>query len=465
MSLTKVSYSMINGAPINVLDYNADPTGGADSTAAFNDALAAGKEIFVPAGTYKITSITHPNYQTIIRGEGSGATIINSSGNYGLIYGTNTGSRFSQLRDLTIYAAAGKTALRIQNLGVHIYNCLFRGGNIGILLQNSVAHYWENVVAYGSYAGIHVLPSTAQDVVWLCNFTNVQTSGNQLSDYAYGMRVDNTPFSTTSYMRDCVFTQLDAELVGVGISLVNDSCTDNTFIGTWIESAKDYYIGESNLSRNTWINTYVTPASLAPTYGAVYSDQSLLINGTTIQPVANGGTYVGLSQQDSVSVFRPIGPQMLAEKLVAKSAGLYVSNESTKSTGYFNDFYVVEKAFKFGSITTSTAIIEVEFIDNPAGTVEVELGEFRSSSAGSAGVLKYRRSVLYNGTTGINFAAIDTDYKNSVSDITFTSVSATKFNLVYTYSGSQPDRIGVIVRASCLSGQGNGTGVTITALV
>ena len=84
MSLTKVSYSMITGAPINVLDYGADPTGVADSTAAFNSALAAGKELFAPAGTYSITSITHPNYPTIIRGEGSGVTVINSSGAYGL---------------------------------------------------------------------------------------------------------------------------------------------------------------------------------------------------------------------------------------------------------------------------------------------------------------------------------------------------------------------------------------------
>lgn len=456
---------MTVGQVINVLDYGADPTGNTDSTAAFNSALAAGKELFVPSGTYSITSITNPDYQTIIRGEGSGSTIINSSGAYGLIYGTNTGSRFSQLRDLTIYAAAGTTALRIQNLGVHIYNCVFRGGSVGILLQNSVAHTWQNVVAYGSYAGIHVLPGTAQDVVWVCNFISVQTSGNQLSDYAYGMRVDNTPFATAKYMSYCTFTQLDAEIVGIGISLVGDSCFDNTFINTYSETAKDYYINESNLSRNTWINTQVYPAALAPTFGAVYSDQSLLIEGATIRPVANGGTRVGISQQDSVSVFRPIGPQMLAKELVAASAGMYASNEATKTTGYYSDFYVVEKAFKFGTTTTSTAIIQVEFIDNPAGTVEVELGEYRSTSAGSGGVLKYRRAVVDNGTTGVTFATIDTDYKNSNSDITFTSVSRTRFNLVYTWSGTQPDRIGVIVRASCLVGQGNATGVKITALI
>ena len=40
MSLTKVSYSMITGAPVNILDYGADPTNTTDSTTAINLAIA-----------------------------------------------------------------------------------------------------------------------------------------------------------------------------------------------------------------------------------------------------------------------------------------------------------------------------------------------------------------------------------------------------------------------------------------
>ena len=46
MSLTKVSYSMITGASVNVLDYGADPTGVADSTTAIQLAIATGKSIY-----------------------------------------------------------------------------------------------------------------------------------------------------------------------------------------------------------------------------------------------------------------------------------------------------------------------------------------------------------------------------------------------------------------------------------
>jgi hypothetical protein len=52
MSLTKVSYSMILGSPVSVLDFGADPTGVADSTAAFVAAQAASKNVFAPPGTY-----------------------------------------------------------------------------------------------------------------------------------------------------------------------------------------------------------------------------------------------------------------------------------------------------------------------------------------------------------------------------------------------------------------------------
>jgi hypothetical protein len=58
MALTKVSYSMITGAPASVIDFGADPTGSADSTTAIQAAvnsLTVGVVVF-PAGTYKVSA-------------------------------------------------------------------------------------------------------------------------------------------------------------------------------------------------------------------------------------------------------------------------------------------------------------------------------------------------------------------------------------------------------------------------
>ena len=61
MSLTKVSYSMITGSPVNVLDFGADNTGATDSTAAIQAAansLVSGSTLLIAPGTYKIGQIT-----------------------------------------------------------------------------------------------------------------------------------------------------------------------------------------------------------------------------------------------------------------------------------------------------------------------------------------------------------------------------------------------------------------------
>ena len=56
MALTKVTYSMINGAPANVLDFGAVGDGVTDDTAAFAAAIAASSYVVVPSGTYNLAS-------------------------------------------------------------------------------------------------------------------------------------------------------------------------------------------------------------------------------------------------------------------------------------------------------------------------------------------------------------------------------------------------------------------------
>lgn len=69
MALTKATYSMILGAPINVLDFGADPTGSTDSSAEITAAIAACQaasqsSLYFPTGIYRIES-------TIILGDAS----------------------------------------------------------------------------------------------------------------------------------------------------------------------------------------------------------------------------------------------------------------------------------------------------------------------------------------------------------------------------------------------------------
>lgn len=68
MPLTKVTYSMIDGASVNVKDYGASPsaTAAANKTA-FEAALAAGSVITIPAdGIYLVNLVSVPSNKTII---------------------------------------------------------------------------------------------------------------------------------------------------------------------------------------------------------------------------------------------------------------------------------------------------------------------------------------------------------------------------------------------------------------
>lgn len=79
MSLTKVTYSMIDGAVLNVLDYNAKGDGIADDTAAIQAAIDAisvdGGTVYLPAGVYMTTGI-NLNSNVQLLGESRGSVIL-----------------------------------------------------------------------------------------------------------------------------------------------------------------------------------------------------------------------------------------------------------------------------------------------------------------------------------------------------------------------------------------------------
>ena len=94
MSLTKVSYSMIQGAPVNILDYGAS-TSSANNTVAIQAALDTGLDVFIPAGAFLCTDTLSMNtpFQTLFgNGWGSQITFTFASSKEGLIMGVPTGA-------------------------------------------------------------------------------------------------------------------------------------------------------------------------------------------------------------------------------------------------------------------------------------------------------------------------------------------------------------------------------------
>jgi hypothetical protein len=133
MSLTKVTYSMISGASVNVLDFGATGDGVTNDASAIQAAIdslsATGGTVFLPVGNYLVgATILMPNKNTCLVGESSsgegitlnGATVITASHTSGAV-------------------------VRVQNLGCQLSNLVINstdaryaaasGTNYGLLIE------------------------------------------------------------------------------------------------------------------------------------------------------------------------------------------------------------------------------------------------------------------------------------------------------------------------------------------
>ena len=146
MSLTKATYSMIEGAVVNVLDYGADNTGTNDNAAAirlaldYAGSLTRGATVLFPEGTYKVlstvfipttTGIVLRGENAILEGQGAGVGTILETG--AQAYSTGGTSNFTFNETYPHYDQIIE--------GLTFKNCYYaiRGWNLlqGSLIQNN----------------------------------------------------------------------------------------------------------------------------------------------------------------------------------------------------------------------------------------------------------------------------------------------------------------------------------------
>jgi len=140
MSLTKATYSMIQGAPVNVLDYGAKGDGATDDTAAIQAALNAittGGEVVFPPGTYLVSgggSLLQPKSNTALIGTQTASVIrINSASAAASIFGIGTNVSGLVFEGLTldgnssVVTAYDTFGLQFPDVGgITVRNCTFQ---------------------------------------------------------------------------------------------------------------------------------------------------------------------------------------------------------------------------------------------------------------------------------------------------------------------------------------------------
>lgn len=326
MPLTKVSFSMIDGASANVVDYGADPTGANDSSSAFTNALGEGVGLTIPYGTYKLNSVVTVTEPPIIYGNSLTSTLsnglyINCVGGYrgnvqNVRFVSNTGTGIAlRTNDTHLTKFDSVSATGFQNGAEFNYswsntlvNCEFHANDTG-------AVFIDNANAFGVYS---------------CHFTNNTNNGASVSssqkitftgcDFSnntnYGLVIDSDDNDTLQ----CLSVKVDSAYsegndidyyIGFGTNAIKvEGCvfTDNAHFGTksyayFVDNAlstkiinPDFtgavftsfaiYLGSA--SQNTTIIPFI-PAQVGYDAGATVSMQT--IQTGTLDVTLDGGGY------------------------------------------------------------------------------------------------------------------------------------------------------------------------------
>ena len=303
MSLTKITYSMTTGAPINVLDYGADPTGATDSTSAIQLAVtaAAGKRLYFPAGTYAIaTGGINLVSNIYIYGDGEATKLLASgAGSFNFFNGSNvTGVSFDNLW------AYGNSVSSGSGEGQFFFIDQTAGAT------SSGQDYYVTNCRFDNFKGDYWLKFTNESTTY--PLKNIQVTGCVFNSYSGNAR-DGT---TTAVPSTCISIQGTAVVSG---ALATDIVVSNNIANcTYIKSFLLLWQGVQNaIVTNNIINNCGADASISNNAGAyafmAYDSSSnnvprnLIFTGNIINGVKSCGYYGAASEKVIFSNNRIIG--------------------------------------------------------------------------------------------------------------------------------------------------------------
>lgn len=366
MSLTKVSYSMIDAAPANVLDYGADPTGIADSTAAFNTAIATTKSVYVPAGTYLLNATI--NNKTIIYGDGSFVSVLKpfNTAIAVMTYAIDVGDFYyhSEVRDVSFrsaskigvgftfgqtvpsnYVSGNETAhnlkfygvyftgLRIGvqfpfgNIGTEFYSCSWGGCYYGVYTMNNK---FGNPAINAMHAGLKYFFSGyfgSNDVAFY--FNNAIDGGGGVSFYS---------------------TTFEGNNIAAYIYSTPHPYTPIVFNDTWFETNGTYIGGATDV--DTWTGSTLTQTSITNRTVFVDGDKALVnFNGgflTDIYVFAPNSRVTMTNARVESSSAVGGGPFSVNSSSILHSINPYTSN------GSLGDGLITTGMFCPGNFLTNT---------------------------------------------------------------------------------------------------------------
>lgn len=305
MSLTKASYSMITGAPANVLDYGADPTGVTDSTLAFNQALNydvvivdneqddVRRTVIVPAGNYLIEGTVYIQKGMHLKGSGVGPARItipvsNFAGptfllGWGVYNGvpTQSGSGLPpSISDLCTEGGSTNTLGYVVDTGaiagVQVYNMFITTAPSGVNINcGDLQMYNCTFDNCATSIVINTSSGSNRNVIVACDFFFSQAYGILVAGYAYDTIVSDCNFNF-SKINDIYILPASSQLV------------------------KNLNINNCTFSYNTQWGTNTGSIVFSPTSNSDFSVQSCNFRNNPAHAIVIGGTNNTINIFDNI---------------------------------------------------------------------------------------------------------------------------------------------------------------------
>jgi hypothetical protein len=413
MSLTKVSFSMISNAPINVFDYMTDALrtaittnsySGTQKTDVYNAILAAeaatpdGSSMFWPVGTYDIGSnVWTPALKKLKHvGAGSanqgGTVILTGVGPQTIL--TTIGndvdaSRGTTFQGLVILNTNGVGAcVHIRNGGLVFNDCTIQCTGVngeGVLITQMYAQTWTQNFISGKSSAMRLFSDTTAGQKSINNNQFIGCRFFGLTTGANGIYINSTP--TVREIRYNSFIGCDIEQTSRGLY---NNATDNVFISlnneaTSVSMEETATASATHIMPKATLGTTFTSSQLSEIippnhlYGDTYPRQ---FAGTTAT-VYRGITFPGTTSYMGANTLNDYEEGEWTATFVCGTSGTI-----TLDSGINKGTYI-----QIGRTVTITGYFKVTSVSSPTGSLKINGLPF----SGGALYYKFRNSVTIAG--------------------------------------------------------------------
>jgi hypothetical protein len=384
MALTKVTYSMILGECANVLDFGADPTGVADSTAAFVAAIAANQKIYVPSGTYKTNTISLPNAigdGLIILGENKETTILQALNTNSPIFDSaGVFAANNYIANFTLKAhASGSTgpAVNMKNISFSTFESIsFQKTGTGTW-STGFYLYAKNTAPYGHCYVNYIKDVTVNEacIAYAVFLLENNPNAHRISEVSVGPRLGAATFTIPYIVK---FLETATSPVGITFEKFHVECqigiqsfdfgnnAGNICVkDSWNETNNSAF-NIANTSKVTLYNVVMNglsyPANLPLNFGR--------IGNSYIDGVNTSGMADVLQQTQGIVFTNPAVNLANPNALDDYEEGTFdvTGVPSTSGTITLNSTINALAYTKIGAQVTLTGMIQVSSVSSPVGS-------------------------------------------------------------------------------------------------